>query len=726
MIHRTEQTADVVVTTARLLVTFYLAAIVLAGTGTVGFDGVLDLRLLFWPTLVIGTIGVITRYRLLAWAARAYDRARLTRWRRSWDRSGVARILSLLTRNLALALAVLAVGALAGSRVPFYVDLDLLSWLVIATLAVTLVVRQDRTAAITARVGSLVLVCSALLASVFDPVRSALGVKFYVLTGLFAAVTVWKARDRISGRDRGSVWSTRRGGRIPRLGGWRSSRIGLAVLLVLAVAVYFYRLGALHLFGDEYQVVSAAAGYYHTGEFYSWNWIAERPTDTLYDRAWPHTVMIAVSYAVFGTSEWASRLPSAMAGVVFVPLSYAVFTYFTERRWVGLFSTGALLLYPATIDLFRWARMYAILIPLSLLLTYLVYRSLTEGNTVDFHDERINAFVDTWFDFNLKIGALTLLVLYFAFHVHVNSLFVLAGAYLFVLYRLVTTDERKYATASIVGAGGLIAVTAIVRFTDRLEFLSNFLSFFGRDNTVYVEYLLQFPVEVSLGVVLYVIGFVGVHLLGDPAVRAKLTYLYLLSTFSLVFLVYVGDRYASFAYIVHVVPIAVVLVVFGFVTFVSAFDSRAIRTLLIGLLAVTVLVPFAPVVGESTARDLYVDDAQDFTTAYGTIEENYEPEDEAVFGQYLRSYYLKDLDRDATIVSMEHNQAYTPAEFHRDLSAYESGWITWETRKSYHVHPEIREYVDENFEHYHGDGVDETGVEVYYFNESMIEGDRAA
>lgn len=70
---------------------------------------------------------------------------------------------------------------------------------------------------------------------------------------------------------------------------------------------------------------------------------------------------------------------------------------------------------------------------------------------------------------------------------------------------------------------------------------------------------------------------------------------------------------------------------------------------------------------------------------------------------------------------MENDQTYAPAEFHRDLRRFESGWVTWETGKSYHLEPQVRAFVDEHFVKYHGEGVDDTGVEVYYFNESMLE-----
>ena len=70
---------------------------------------------------------------------------------------------------------------------------------------------------------------------------------------------------------------------------------------------------------------------------------------------------------------------------------------------------------------------------------------------------------------------------------------------------------------------------------------------------------------------------------------------------------------------------------------------------------------------------------------------------------------------------MQNNQEYEPDEFHDDVERHGPGWITWETGKSYHVHPEVREHINEHFEQHHGSDVDDTDVEVYYFDESMIE-----
>ena len=109
-----------------------------------------------------------------------------------------------------------------------------------------------------------------------------------------------------------------------------------------------------------------------------------------------------------------------------------------------------------------------------------------------------------------------------------------------------------------------------------------------------------------------------------------------------------------------------------------------------------------------------------FSEAYQVIIDKYDYDNEVIFGQYLRTYYLQDLDN-IRVVSLQNNQTYTFEQFLDDLEKYQKGWITWETKKSYHVADEIVYFVDSNFEKIHGSRIDDTNVEVYYFSWADLE-----
>ena len=110
-----------------------------------------------------------------------------------------------------------------------------------------------------------------------------------------------------------------------------------------------------------------------------------------------------------------------------------------------------------------------------------------------------------------------------------------------------------------------------------------------------------------------------------------------------------------------------------------------------------------------------------FKEAYLTIKKNLNPEEKVIFGQYLRTYYLKEIGEDnLVVIDMLNNGQYSYESFLKDISKYDSGWITWETRKGYHIRGDIKNYINKNFKKYHGRGIDDTNVEVYYFDRSML------
>jgi len=56
--------------------------------------------------------------------------------------------------------------------------------------------------------------------------------------------------------------------------------------------------------------------------------------------------------------------------------------------------------------------------------------------------------------------------------------------------------------------------------------------------------------------------------------------------------------------------------------------------------------------------------------------------------------------------------------FMENIDKYDRIWITWETKKSYHLNTAIIGYVDGHFEKIHGRGVDNSKVEVYFLDKS--------
>ena len=128
-------------------------------------------------------------------------------------------------------------------------------------------------------------------------------------------------------------------------------RLLLVVLLAVAAALRFWDLGTygLHL-PDEATTALPALHVLQDGS-------PRFPGGMLYTRAWPQSYLIAASVAVFGQSEWAMRLPSAICGVLLVWLVWVFGRRFLDVGWnLALTATAALL--PGLVEDAQVARMY--------------------------------------------------------------------------------------------------------------------------------------------------------------------------------------------------------------------------------------------------------------------------------------------------------------------------------------------------------------------------------
>lgn len=507
--------------------------------------------------------------------------------------------------------------------------------------------------------------------------------------------------------------------------GWFYS-IGLVILIITSIFVLGYRVGSHDLREDEFQVVGAAAGYYYTGTFYEWDWLQQKSgqytsclatdIDCNYTRAWPHTLLIALSYKIFGISEWSSRIVSVLFGVFFASVVYFAARYFTGFKHIALLATTAAIFNPAFINLFRYTRMYAVLLPIFLLLFYIFYKLIIEKSEINLGLTTLNTVINKHFNFNYLLLPFVVLLLIANYFIHVNSLIVFPIILAFIIYLAIARQENRYINVSIIGVCACLGVYLLYNL-GIINAFDGLLSFFGKSNHQYIGYLITYPFSETAGVILLTSGLPLIYAL-TRTFRDRFVYLYLAVAVSLVFFIWVADRYAGYVYISHIVPIAVILItgVYGYI--VLLIKNKAVKLLALTSFVLIVLLNFY-----SSADDIYTtnNDYGSFKEAYVVIKRNFNPSKDVLFEQYLRSYYLREIGGEyLRTVSMLSNKQYEFDTFLNDLSKYDSGWITWETRKSYHIQPAIIDYIDENFDKYHGDGVDQTNVEVYHFDQSMV------
>jgi hypothetical protein len=124
----------------------------------------------------------------------------------------------------------------------------------------------------------------------------------------------------------------------------------LGVVLCIGTGLRFWNLGGPGLHGDEETMAMAAMHIVQNG----WPIL---PSGMFYPRGLSELYLMAASVQIFGESEWAFRLPSALAGVATIYLCYVAGRRFLRPQWnVALAATAALL--PEMIEYSQTARMY--------------------------------------------------------------------------------------------------------------------------------------------------------------------------------------------------------------------------------------------------------------------------------------------------------------------------------------------------------------------------------
>jgi hypothetical protein len=498
--------------------------------------------------------------------------------------------------------------------------------------------------------------------------------------------------------------------------------LALGLLIISSVCILNYRLGSSNFNNDEFLVVDAAVGYNHTGTFWRWDWLNERTsqgepcldiTSTChYVRAWPDTLLVALSFKLFGVSEWSARIVSVLFGILFVPIAYIVTKFFSDSKRIALLTTFAVTFNPALIELFRFTRMYSVLIPLFLLLLYQLYKALSQSSK--FALPKNLSFIERYLDFNYMGVFLAAILLIVSVLLQLDTLVISLPILIFILYLSVFDRKPKYFV--ILGFAALVCIFVVIFYQNQyIQQIFEFLTFFQLRNYGYYGLLLSYPFQTWAATILLLLGL-GSSILMGKELRDKMLYLILCVTAALAFYIWIGNRYVDFTYVCHLATVAIILMTLAYYLLIKI-SPKPLALLWYIVFIVCILINFFL----STQEIYFNPKQQQFSTAYAIINQEFDPQNQALFAVYLRPYYLPNLQgKNVQSVDMLSNRQYTYAQFLTDLSKYQSGWITWETQKTYHLDPNIVAFIEEHFEEVHGKGLDNTNVQVYYFNQSMM------
>ncbi len=258
----------------------------------------------------------------------------------------------------------------------------------------------------------------------------------------------------------------------------------------------------------------------------------------------------------------------------------------------------------------------------------------------------------------------------------------------------------------------VLALTSIllVGTLPQLELLRSYITVLKKPNFVYLEYWFAHPAGVLFGVVASGWALIAAITTQSRLLRERLLYVLIIIASTLPVFIWFINRYPSFNYSSFLLPIVLCVMILGAAILLYSIPNLLARLIVGSCLILGAVLSIQP----ATWLALYTqtDDVQ-FRPAYATILEHYQPGD-AIFGQYPRWYYLQGLFLDTPYIDLLSHQRYDNLLFQNQLTHYPGAWVVWETKKRQHVQPGIIHYVDQQCVKYHGEGVDFTGVEVYY------------
>ncbi|OKY77399.1 MAG: Glycosyltransferase of PMT family ArnT [Candidatus Methanohalarchaeum thermophilum] len=153
-------------------------------------------------------------------------------------------------------------------------------------------------------------------------------------------------------------------------------RFFVLVFTLIGIFNRFRNLGHPYIYTDEsISSLAAVNGFSHFPPLL--------PSGSEYFGHWTHTYLLTFSYKILGHTDWAGRLPSAVLGILSIPLIYIVGKKIFNKE-VGLLSSGLLTFSSISIFWSRMIRHYSLLlfIVLLILFTYFNYLDKPKKNII--------------------------------------------------------------------------------------------------------------------------------------------------------------------------------------------------------------------------------------------------------------------------------------------------------------------------------------------------------
>ena len=334
--------------------------------------------------------------------------------------------------------------------------------------------------------------------------------------------------------------------------------LSLLSILILGSFLRIFHLGKPSYWVDELNHVYAAQSLLKEGNF-------ELPSGVEYTRAAAFTWIVALGYRLFGESEFVSRLPSALAGILVLIVVFWIVSRFVDKT-TALISTFLLAVLPLQIGWARLTRFYAILQLVTLLAVGLIFVAIEGSSRASDSSKR------KWFEISIGNGridlrtlALACLLLLFALHLQIISVFVLAGFWLYSIFLFFENFWSKrepilgnrYFLISVIGAICIGIAWLIPEAKNMIGYGVSFLPQWAKYNTaqdrmLFFKYIMGkdlFP----LGAFFFLGIFQAIFRRNHFILFSAFIFLVEIILFTFVF------RYRMFQYIYNVLPMFVIV-----------------------------------------------------------------------------------------------------------------------------------------------------------------------
>lgn len=487
----------------------------------------------------------------------------------------------------------------------------------------------------------------------------------------------------------------------------------LFVIIGISIFTLFYRLDYFDLYSDEAQVIEGAANYYHTGESGQWDFVKNTPKNNNYSRGWIHLEIISWFYKILGISVWTTRFVSVFFSLIFEFLVLYVSWFFTKNKLSAVFITLSIFLSYDFLLLFRWARMYALLFPVFIILSLLAYNVLIKKSP-EFMRNKLPEKLIAYFDFNPLIIFFFLVFAYLGYLLHYNALIILVVMFLMSIFLLISRKEKKQLT--FLGISTIVFFVAI-SFPSYSRFLDRFSFFEASNDIIYLQLMFSTPFSYIVNIILIAIILGSLFFIKNKEYTNKFIFLLVAISITWILFAYIFVFDVSFRYVGFIVPLAVIFIILSWDIIIRSLFNKIVLILFYLLLIVSISSKFY------ISYDMLYEVNKFYpakpSKAFPTIVKNYK-QGELIYKHWASMFYLDNIDSTAELKNIAHYKPRPFKEVYEDIQKHTGTWITWHTQNNSRVGEKIIQYASNYFIKYHGHGIDSSFVELYYATPKML------